>query len=167
MIEQVVERLLFEHEETLNVLHDDPLHKRHMHEALHAELTRELRDLRADAWAVAQPDPGVYVLAGDHLHLVMLDPARNTASVDTRPIAGNTSAVQKRTRPDDDRRTDVDILHTWTFRYVGEQRNATDMLHRIEGAVSVDHVTVEERPDPREKIARSIAARGATPRDTN
>lgn len=172
MIEQVAHDLLFEHAEVLNVskkslVTEKHLNGRAMPEQLHSELTDALRPLPDGAiWAIAQPSPGVYVLADEELVLVTLDPDTKTVTVLRRQVPGNTVvSCQEVPLEQDDWRTNVEMCHTWTFRYAEEEPDGivTDMLHRIEGAVLGDPATATQRPDEREAIARSIAAQSTGP----
>jgi hypothetical protein len=164
-IRAVGQELLAEHEEVMS-LTGDPF-RRAMHEVLHTELVRALRQLPDDAmWAITQPDPGVYLLTGSELRLVRLDPERTTATVTSVQIVGGRLVASEEYPPHtDDWRNDVVMRHVWVFGYASDAPgdDALDMLHRIEGAVQHDIATGQEWPDRREEVARSIAAQLSDP----
>jgi hypothetical protein len=159
-IKDVAREILAEHEHALNLSGD--VFRRTMHEPLDTALARALRPLPDTAtWAVAE-DPGVYVLAGDALHLVTLNVDAKTATLASRRIAGNTITAVEEAMPGrpGEWRNDVVLYRAWSFRYVddGEGDDGTDALHRIEGAVRDKPPTDRRHPDPREQIARGVAA---------
>ena len=128
-------------------------------EQLDADLVRTLELLpEPNGWTVAVTEPVAFAYAYGKLFRVRLDVAIKLIAVESRPLRAEKLCVTFRwTDESGDEETHEIIRSTrWVFFDVDEGEQAAEDAWQIDGAVRINSRGVE-RPDDRERFARSLA----------
>jgi hypothetical protein len=123
------------------------------------DLTRTLELVpEPEAWTVARAEPVTVAQANKMLFRVTLDVARKLVAVASRPLRVEKLVVifEWGAESRDDDANEIVRATSWLFYDADEGEHASENALRIEGAVRLDNRGVE-RPDDRERFARSLA----------